>query len=122
MSHGNLEGHLVSHDFWPSCQTCVWFTHCQATPRHPAYPHRWHWSVEAVHFPDSLLILRSWVGATVFGQAHTGCVSYTVHSRQLRPLHEGHHHYLTLAAEKQGLEAVFTQLEKNAHWTKREHA
>src|SRR5262245_44379433 len=122
MSQGNLAGHLVSHDFWPTCQTCVWFTHCQTTPHHPAYPHRWHWSIEAAHFPDGLLILRSWVGSTVFGHPHTGCRSYAVHPQQLRPLHEGHQHYLTLDAEKQRLEAIFVQLEKKEPWTTRAQA
>ena len=122
MSQGNLENHLVSATFWPSCATCAFFTACQTAPRHPAYPHRWHWSVEAAHFPDALLILRSWVGSTVFGQAHTGCSSYTVHPRQLHPLHDHHHEYLTLEAEKRELEAVFTQLEKKARWTRCEHA
>src|SRR5262245_57754741 len=122
MSHGNLENHLVSSTFWPSCATCAFFTACQTAPRHPAYPHRWHWSVEAAHFPDALLILRSWVGSTVLGQPHTSCSSYTVHPRALRPLEERHAQYLTLAAEKHQLETVFAQLEKKARWTPREHA
>src|SRR5262245_50544156 len=122
MSHGNLAGHLVAHGFWPSCQTCVWFTHCQTTPRHPAFPHRWHWSVEAAHFPEARLILRSWVGSTVFGHLHTGCRSYAVHPQQLQPLQAGHQYYLSLDAEKQRLEAVFVRLEKKEPWTKREQA
>ena len=87
MSTGNLPGQLVTYDFWPACQNCAWFTHCQTTPRHPAYPHRWHWSYEAAHFPEALLIRRSWVGSAAFGQPHTGCTAYTVHPQQLRPLH-----------------------------------
>lgn len=122
MSQGQLEERLVDGDFWPACQNCTFFTACQTTPRHPAYPHRWHWSYEAVHFPDALLILRSWVGSTVFGQAHTGCSSYAVHPRHLRPLEERHHQYLTLEAEKHALEAIFTHLEKKARWTSREQA
>ena len=122
MSHGNLDNQLVHATFWPSCETCAFFTFCQTTPRHPAYPHRWHWSYEAAHFPDAILILRSWVGSTVFGQAHTGCPSYTVHPRQLQPLHDQHQQYLILEAEKRALEAVFTQLERHERWTTREKA
>ena len=122
MSHGNLDHQLVHATFWPSCATCALFTTCRSAPRHPAYPHRWHWSYEAAHFPEALLIHRSWVGSTVFGQPHTGCTAYTVHPRQLQPLHEKHHRYLTLDAEKQRLEAVFAQLEQKKRWTKREQA
>ena len=122
MSHGNLDHQLVSAIFWPRCETCAFFTACQTAPRHPAYPHRWHWSVEAAHFPDALLVLRSWVGSTVFGQAHTGCSSYTVHPWHLQPLQEHHLHYLTLQAEKRRLESLFTQLEKKERWTSREEA
>ena len=122
MSHGNLDYQLVPTTFWPSCENCMFFAACQTTPRHPAYPHRWHWSVEAAHCLDALLILRSWVGSTVFGQAHTGCPSYTVHPRQLLPLQDQHQQYLTLEAEKRELEAVFTQLEKKEQWTSREEA
>jgi len=122
MSHGNLDHQLVHATFWPSCETCAFFTACQTAPRHPAYPHRWHWSVEAAHFPDALLVQRSWVGSTVFGQAHTGCPSYTVHPRHLRPLQDHHLQYLTLEAEKHRLETLFAQLEKKARWTSREQA
>ena len=122
MSHGNLDHQLVPATFWPSCETCAFFTSCHTVPRHPAYPHRWHWSVEAAHFPDALLVLRSWVGSTVFGQAHTGCPSYTVHPRQLHPLQEHHLQYLTLEAEKHRLETLFAQLEQKARWTSREQA
>ena len=101
---------------------CMFITACQTAPRHPAYPHRWHWSYEAAHFPNALLILRSWVGSTVFGQAHTGCPSYTVHPRQLHPLHDHHLQYLTLEAKKHQLDTLFTQLEKKERWTSREEA
>ena len=122
MSHGNLDHQLVSATFWPSCESCMFFTACQTTPRHPAYPHRWHWAYEAAHFPDALLILRSWVGSTVFGQVHTGCPSYTVHPSQVQPLQDRHYQYLALEAEKQRLEVVFAQLEQHGRWTKREKA
>src|SRR5262245_12593874 len=117
MAHGNLEGHVVSATFWPSCETCAFFPACHTTPRHPAYPHRWHWAVDAAPFPDARLILRSWVGTTVFGQAHTGCTAYTVDPQQLSPLQPAHRQYLTLEAEKRQLDTALAQLERTADWT-----
>ncbi len=122
MSTGQLESTVVAATFWPACQNCRFFTVCQTAPRHPAYPHRWHWSVEAAHFPDTLLILRSWVGSSVYGQAHTGCASYTVDPQHLHPLQDLHLHYLALETEQQQLEAVFQTLEQRPSWTRKEKA
>ncbi len=122
MSHGQLESTVVEATFWPSCANCTLRTACQTTPRHPAYPHRWHWSSNVAHFPETLLILRSWVGSSVYGQAHTGCASYTVDPQHLHPLQEVHLRYLTLETEKQQLEAVFHHLEQRPSWTKKEKA
>ncbi len=122
MSTGQLENTVVEATFWPACQNCRFYTACQTAPRHPAYPHRWHWSAAVAHFPDTLLILRSWVGSSVYGQAHPGCASYTVDPQYLHSLQEAHFHYLTLETEKQQLEAVFHQLEQRPLWTRREKA
>jgi hypothetical protein len=105
MSHGNLDHQLVPATFWPSCETCAFFTACQTTPRHPAYPHRWHWAYEAAHFPDALLIL--------LGEADR-CPAPSTASRPLTP--SG-----TWPWSEAAVEVVFTQLD-GTRWTTREQA
>ncbi len=122
MSTGQLEGTVVAATFWPACENCRFFSACYTAPRHPAYPHRWHWSTTVAHFPETLLILRSWVGSSVYGQAHTGCLSYTVDPQHLQPLQAEHERSLALETEKQQLEAIFHRLEQRPLWTTREKA
>lgn len=96
-----LNKQLVRANFWPSCQSCVHFTHCrQATePKHPAFPHNWHWWRDAIEFPDGVLVIDSWVGSTVKGEAHTGCYDFSVELDYLILLSESHQHYLQLRFE-----------------------
>jgi hypothetical protein len=117
MSTGNLNGTLVAPDFWPACGTCEHFSACQLYPRHPAFPHRWQWGKDAASFSDGSLILRSWVGTSAIGHPHTGCLTYTVAERFLRPLRDAHHEYLQLEAEKARLDRVFTRLEQKEVWS-----
>ena len=72
MSSGGLDAKVVAFEFWPSCETCTFFAACKQQPRHPTYPHRWHWGREFAAFTDGYLITRSWVGTAAMGQAHTG--------------------------------------------------
>src|SRR5215813_12245405 len=106
MSHGNLNHMLVAHDFWPSCHTCHHLTSCQQRPRHPAFPHRWHWGKDAVSFPEGALILRSWVGTTAIGKPHTGCPSYIVAPDCVQTLRPTHVEYLQLEAENAALDVL----------------
>jgi hypothetical protein len=122
MSHGNLEGKLVSHEFWPSCTTCRFFQACQMRPRHPAYPHTWHWGREAVSFLDGDLIVRSWVGTSAISQPHTGCHHYEVAPEQIREPQPQHCCYLALEQEKARIEGQFARLEHKDAWTKRDKA
>lgn len=86
MSHGNLIGKRVRADFWPKCRNCVHFTECQTAPRHPAYPHTWHWYHELILLPDStMLVADSWVGAIAKGADHTSCYDYTVDPNETLP-------------------------------------
>jgi hypothetical protein len=116
MSTGNLERQIVAFHFWPACENCAHQKMCQIQPKHPAYPHRWHWGKESVSFPEGELILRSWVGTMAIGQLHTGCTSYTVASRYVRPLALHHTEYLHLETEKSTLDAILTRLERKATW------
>ena len=110
MSHGNLEGKLVAHDFWPGCANCVHCATCKVRPRHPAYPHSWHWGRECAAFPEGTLVVQSWVGTSVIGQPHTGCLSYTVDPRHVAELAARHQHYLALQREQEGLDATLARL------------
>ena len=122
MSTGQLNNTLVAHDFWPSCHTCQHFTNCRQQPRHPAFPHRWHWGKDAVSFPEGALILRSWVGTTAMGNPHTGCTAYAVGSDFVQPLASQHVEYLQLEAEKAALDATLTRLERNPTWSAQDEA
>jgi hypothetical protein len=122
MSHGNLEGKLVSLEFWPACTSCRFFQACKTRPRHAAYPHRWQWGRDAVSFPDGDLILRSWVGSSVIGQPHTGCLSYEVAPEYVRDPQPQHRGYLVLEQEKAQIERQFEHLEHKNTWTKRDKA
>jgi hypothetical protein len=122
MSHGHLEGKLVSREFWPACTSCRFYQACKTRPRHPAYPHRWQWGREAASFADGDLILRSWVGSSMIGQPHTGCSSYEVAPEQIRQPQAQHRCYLALEQEKVQIERQFEHLEHKATWTKRDKA
>ena len=118
MSHGNLAGKVVASDFWPTCETCVFFEACQTKPLHPAYPHSWHWGREFAAFADGYLIVRSWVGSSAIGQPHTGCKSYEVDPQHVSESQIHHRLYLEMEHEKRQLEAEMESLERKKTWTK----
>lgn len=118
MSQGGLEGKIVARDFWPTCETCRFFEVCKVQPRHPAYPHSWHWGREAAEFAEGMLIIRSWVGTAAIGQPHTGCKSYEVDSQFIADLQPHHRLSLDLEHEKGQLESAMESLERKKTWTK----
>jgi hypothetical protein len=120
MSHGNLEGKVVSQEFWPGCQNCRYFTACAVRPQHPAYPHTWHWGSDFALFSDGKLILRSWVGTCVIGQPHTGCHSYDVDPCHVSEPSSHHRQYLQLEDEREKIDAGFERLERKDVWSKRD--
>lgn len=107
MADGNLDGKVVRAGFWPACSNCAHCPQCRAgDPRHPAFPHRWHWGHETVHFEDgTVLVLRSWVGTVAIGQPHTACPDYQVARSTLLEVQERHRRYLELERERAGVEA-----------------
>jgi hypothetical protein len=109
MSHGNLEGKIVAFDFWPACENCRFFEACKIRPRHPAYPHSWHWGREFAAFAEGYLITRSWVGTDAIGHAHTGCKSYEVDPQHVSE---------PQIQEKGKLESEMRALESKTAWTK----
>lgn len=122
MSAGNLEGKLVDHGFWPVCENCCFSKACQTKPRHPAYPHTWHWGREFVSFPEGELILRSWVGTSAIGQPHTGCQSYQADPQHISEPQEHHKRYLALERERQELDAKLNQWERQGALSPRAEA
>ena len=118
MSNGNLEGKLVARGFWPACENCRFFAACKAQPRHPAYPHTWHWGREFAEFADGTLILLSWVGTAAIGDPHTGCTSYEVDPRHVSEPQAHHRLYLELEHERGQLEAEMATLERKKTWTR----
>ena len=112
MAHGNLAGTVVNRNFWPACHTCRHFAACQVQPRHPAYPHTWHWGRDFASFPEGALILRSWVGTSAIGQPHTGCHSYEVDPVHISDPQPHHHRYLALEYERHQLDTRLTYLEQ----------
>jgi hypothetical protein len=118
MSTGNLEGKVVAPDFWPSCETCVFFEACKVRPRHPAYPHTWHWGREFAVFANGYLILCSWVGTAAIGQPHTGCKSYHVDPHYLSEPQAHHRLYLELEHERGQLESEMATLERKKTWAR----
>jgi len=122
MSRGNLERKVVALNFWPACENCMHQKTCQSQPKHPAYPHTWEWGAERAVFPDGMLIVTSWVGNSVIGQAHTGCTAYTVHPAHARPPDVRHLLYLDLEREKVRCETAFTKLERKDGWTAKDDA
>jgi hypothetical protein len=113
MSDGNLADKLVLRDFWPACANCTHYQECRGgAPRHPAFPHTWHWGREVAAFPDGDLILVSWVGTIAIGQPHTGCQDYQVDSQHMLPLQDRHRQYLALEEERRRLEAELNQFEQ----------
>jgi len=112
MSHGNLEGKLVASNFWPSCETCLSFEVCRVQPRHPAYPHTWHWGKESVSFLEGELVLLSWVGTAAVGDPHTACTSYEVDLRHVTDPLPHHQRYLALEKERQDLDVQLERLER----------
>jgi len=117
MSHGNLEGKLVAADFWPACENCRLSETCKDQPRHPAYPHTWHWGREFAVFTESALILRSWVGTAEIGQPHTGCQSYTVDPQYVAAPLPHHQSYLAFERERQELSTKLERLERDGALT-----
>jgi len=122
MSYGNLERTIVAFHFWPACENCIYNKECQSQPKHPAFPHRWHWGKESASFPDGELILRSWVGTTAIGQPHTGCTSYTVAPHYVHPLAARHVQYLQLQSEKAALAVTLSRLERKPTWSAQDEA
>lgn len=120
MSNDGLEAKLVSPQFWPACHNCTFFSPCARSPKHPAYPHTWHWGVARAGFSDGELIVKSWVGSTVIGQPHTGCQHYQVASRQVTEPRPHHRRYLALEAEKDEIERVCDRLEHKDTWSTRD--
>jgi hypothetical protein len=118
MSQGELEGKLVASDFWPTCETCRFFAACKEKPKHPAYPHSWHWGKECVEFAEGLLIVRSWVGTSAIGQPHTGCKSYEVDPQHVSEPQIHHRLYLELAHERRKLEAEMEAIERRKTWSR----
>jgi hypothetical protein len=118
MSSGGLEGKVVAFDFWPTCHNCQSFESCNVLPRHPAYPHSWHWGREFAAFADGYLITRSWVGTAAIGQPHTGGKSYQVDARHVSEPQIHHQLYLDLEHEKGQLEAEMKKLERLQVWSK----
>jgi hypothetical protein len=118
MSSGGLEGKVVGFDFWPACENCRLFEACKARPRHPAYPHTWHWGREFAEFADGTLIVRSWVGTMAIGQPHTGCQSYHVDPHYISEPQAHHRLYLELDHEKGRLESEMATLERKKTWTR----
>ena len=118
MSKGKLEGKLVARDFWPTCENCRLFAACQVRPKHPAYPHSWHWGREFASFPEGELILCSWVGTAAIGDPHTGCTSYAVDPQYISDPQAHHRLYLELEHEKGQLESEMTALERKKTWTR----
>lgn len=113
MSDGNLTGKLVPHDFWPACANCAHYHQCKSgPPRHPAFPHTWHWERKFATFPDGDLVLVSWVGTTAIGQPHSGCSDYQVASQCILPLQDSHRQYLALEEERQQLETELDRYER----------
>lgn len=119
-SHGNLEGKVVTFDFWTACENCVFFESCKLQPRHPAYPHSWHWGRECATFADGYLITRSWVGTAQIGHAHTGCKSYQVDPQHVSEPQLHHRLYLELASERGKLESEMEALERRQVWSRNE--
>lgn len=122
MSKGNLERKVVDLHFWPACENCVHYTTCQTQPKHDAYPHTWQWGADHAMFPDGMLILTSWVGNSVIGQAPIGCHDYAVHPAQTYAPDTRHVQYLNLEREKVRCETVFTRLEQKDRWTAKDDA
>jgi hypothetical protein len=117
-SHGNLEGKVVAEDFWTACENCVFFESCKIRPRHPAYPHSWHWGREFAPFAEGYLITRSWVGTDAIGHAHTGCKSYEVAPQQVSEPQPHHRRYLELAHERRNLEGAMEAIERRKTWSR----
>jgi len=120
MSHGNLAGKVVAFDFWPACENCVLYEACKTKPRHPAYPHSWHWGKEFAAFADGYLITSSWVGSSAIGQPHTGCKSYEVDPQHVSAPQIHHRLYLDLEQEKGKLESEMEALERRKVWSRNE--
>ena len=118
MSHGNLEGKVVKFDFWPACENCRLYAACTVRPRHPAFPHSWHWGREFAAFADGYLITRSWVGTAAIDQPHTGCKSYEVNPQHAGAPQIQHRLYLDLEQERRNLEAEMAALESKKTWTR----
>jgi hypothetical protein len=118
MSSGGLEGKVVAFDFWPTCETCIFFEACKTKPHHPAYPHSWHWGREFAAFADGYLITHSWVGSSAIGQPHTGCKSYEVDPQHVSEPQIHHRLYLALEQEKGKLESEMRALERKTAWSK----
>ena len=122
--HGNYQrtGKLVAHDFWPSCENCRFFDACKVQPRHPAYPHTWHWGKETAPFSEGELVLLSWVGTAAVGDPHTACGSYEVDSHHFTDPLPHHQRYLVLEKERQDLDVQLAGLEREGTLSKETEA
>lgn len=118
MSQGGLEGKLVARDFWPACENCHSFEACKTQPRHPAYPHTWHWGKESVSFPEGELVLLSWVGTAAVGAPHTACENYEAGPQHFTAPLPHHQHYLALEKERQDLDVQLERLEQEGALSK----
>jgi hypothetical protein len=121
-ANDGLAGKVVHSNFWPACANCSGFTACARAPKHPAYPHTWHWGVERVRFAEGDLIVRSWVGSSVIGQRHTGCPHYSVAPQHVQAPRSPHRQYLALEREKAKIEAVLALLERQEEWSTHDEA
>lgn len=119
MPEDSLSGRLVAKDFWPACKNCFYFMLCKEKPKHPAFPHTWHWARDFVEFPEGDLILRSWVGTAEFGAPHSGCRSYQVAPGFLLPLQDHHRRYLELERELFALNEMLEQYEERGIYDQR---
>lgn len=111
MTTGGLESRVVHNDFWPSCDNCHYYDFCRQAPLHQAFPHNWHWGKETIAFADgTMLVIKSWVGSSVIGEAHTGCTWYQVAKDELLELQDYHTRWLELEQRRKYLEAQLNAL------------
>lgn len=103
MTSGELEGKIVSENFWPSCSNCELFSECSARPKHQAYPTRWRWSRLASILPEGVLVLSSWVRGYAVGSSDSGCTSYRVDPKHYLPPTANHREYAKIELRRRTL-------------------
>ena len=111
MTTGNLENKIVPLDFWPECFNCAHYYHCsEFSPKHPAFPHLWHWGKETLNLwdQDVMVVTQSWVSTTAMGEPHSGCSDYEINSNFEIPLTQ---RYQAIIETLQQLTRLTQQLE-----------